>query len=339
MSNRTWQMYGIGLLALLLLLIFAAPFYAKRITTVLEASAKQAFQQAGLDWVRVEAEERDLKLSGNAPTPPAHQQALQTAAALFGVNNVVDHMTPRIIAPYTMNIDWHNGKLTAEGFLPDEASYQAIGKRVTETYGNNQTGGKLQLAAGNPASWTEMMDTLLANISNLERAHVNITDKKLYVSGKTPLSSKREQFTQAITQLEQQGYSVDLHIVASDEAARICQQKFNELLQTPIMFESGDTRIHPTSYPLLEKLSETAMLCPSSRITIAGYTDNRGNAATNLKLSEQRARAIAGWLFQVGIDTSRLQTVGYGSSQPVADNSSEAGRAKNRRIEFVVQGN
>ncbi len=68
-----------------------------------------------------------------------------------------------------------------------------------------------------------------------------------------------------------------------------------------------------------------------------GYTDNVGDPAANRNLSEQRAAAVVGALTGAGIDASRLKAVGFGQDKPVADNNSEEGRAKNRRVELVKQ--
>jgi outer membrane protein OmpA-like peptidoglycan-associated protein len=339
MNHRTWQVYGIGALLLGLLLTMAIPFFAERIPEKLEATARQQFQQQRMPWVQLDVQERDLTLSGNAPNPLAYQQALQTAQSVRGVRHVINHMTPRIISPYTLTIDWNNQQLVVEGFLPDETSYQAMSKQVAKLYGKDQTLGKLQLANGNPAGWNDLLDTLLTQTQQLERAHIDITDQNVSVSGKTSTTTLREQFSQALEPFKQQGYVMNLHLVAGDSAAQACQQKFNELLQTPLLFESGGTRIHQDSQALLNKLAETATLCPKANITVAGHTDNQGSHTTNLKLSEQRALTVASWLFQEGIETSRINAIGYGSSHPVADNTTEAGRTKNRRIEFVVQGN
>ena len=77
---------------------------------------------------------------------------------------------------------------------------------------------------------------------------------------------------------------------------------------------------------------------PSVTIRINGYTDNVGNGADNLKLSEDRAKAVVNYLISQGINAKRLTSQGFGESQPVADNSTEEGRALNRRTEFIVTG-
>lgn len=71
------------------------------------------------------------------------------------------------------------------------------------------------------------------------------------------------------------------------------------------------------------------------KLRVEGHTDNAGTRATNQKLSEQRAAAVVSWLAAHGIDRSRLAAQGFADTKPVADNSSEEGRAKNRRVELV----
>jgi outer membrane protein OmpA-like peptidoglycan-associated protein len=72
------------------------------------------------------------------------------------------------------------------------------------------------------------------------------------------------------------------------------------------------------------------------KIEISGHTDKTGTESLNLILSEARAKTIVEYLVECGIDSSRINFKGYGSSQPIADNASAEGRAKNRRVEFKI---
>jgi outer membrane protein OmpA-like peptidoglycan-associated protein len=72
---------------------------------------------------------------------------------------------------------------------------------------------------------------------------------------------------------------------------------------------------------------------------VEGHTDNVGTADFNQKLSEQRAKAVMQYLVERGIDANRLQSVGYGFTKPVADNKTDEGKAKNRRVELVIKDN
>ena len=74
---------------------------------------------------------------------------------------------------------------------------------------------------------------------------------------------------------------------------------------------------------------------PDLNIRVEGFTDNVGSREANLKLSSDRADAVMNWLAEHGIDRSRLSSKGYGESHPVASNSTEEGRAKNRRVQLV----
>jgi len=110
------------------------------------------------------------------------------------------------------------------------------------------------------------------------------------------------------------------------------------LSMSDILFEFGKADLKPE---LRENLSAIGAILQSlltnSNIVIEGHTDNVGSAATNKKLSEQRANAVMQYLIERGIDKKRLKSVGYGLEKPVADNKTEEGRAKNRRVELVIQ--
>ena len=77
---------------------------------------------------------------------------------------------------------------------------------------------------------------------------------------------------------------------------------------------------------------------PTLKVEISGHTDNTGNAKDNMLLSTNRAKAIVDYLITQKIDAARLTYKGYGDTQPIADNNTEAGRAKNRRTSFTVTG-
>lgn len=101
-----------------------------------------------------------------------------------------------------------------------------------------------------------------------------------------------------------------------------------------ILFDSGKASLKNNSMAFLNNLQKYMAENPDYVIDIIGHTDNVGNEAFNLKLSEQRARSVKHYLVAQGIYTARIKTLGKGESQPVADNATEAGRKKNRRTEL-----
>src|SRR5438552_3908640 len=88
------------------------------------------------------------------------------------------------------------------------------------------------------------------------------------------------------------------------------------------------------SYTILDIVAASLVANPDIKIEIAGHTDNTGSAATNTRLSQARAEAVRAYLASKGVAPDRMIAKGYGPTQPVAPNTTPAGRAQNRRVEL-----
>ncbi len=102
-----------------------------------------------------------------------------------------------------------------------------------------------------------------------------------------------------------------------------------------IRFETDQATILPASKPQLEQVIKLLNDAPQLRLSINGHTDNSGDAAHNLQLSQQRAHSVSAYLQAAGISSKRLESSGFGDTRPVAENSTEEGKARNRRVELV----
>jgi outer membrane protein OmpA-like peptidoglycan-associated protein len=102
-----------------------------------------------------------------------------------------------------------------------------------------------------------------------------------------------------------------------------------------INFDTGKSTIKPESEPIIAQIVELLKANPDLKLSVEGHTDNVGSPKSNQTLSEQRAKAVVGALTAQGIAGERLSAVGHGQDKPIADNNTEDGRAKNRRVELV----
>jgi len=103
-----------------------------------------------------------------------------------------------------------------------------------------------------------------------------------------------------------------------------------------LFFVSGKTDINPTSYPELDRLIDVMKKHKQMEIEIAGHTDNVGSDKINNELSLKRANAVKDYLTGKGVEASRLTAKGYGKTKPVAPNTTEDGKKKNRRVDFTI---
>lgn len=103
-----------------------------------------------------------------------------------------------------------------------------------------------------------------------------------------------------------------------------------------LQFETNKAVIKNASFPYLDELYKT-MVKSNWNLKLIGHTDNIGKDSSNLVLSKKRAEAVKEYLVNLGIAPERIKTEGRGEAEPIASNDTEEGRAKNRRVEFIIE--
>ena len=123
-------------------------------------------------------------------------------------------------------------------------------------------------------------------------------------------------------------------VEADAQKTQMFLQTLSRINLSTVSFQAGSNSIAGGSADALDQVAQLLHGNPEKRIRIEGHTDNTGPASVNLRLSQERAQAVSRYLESRNVSAAQLIAKGYGSSQPIADNATESGRARNRRIEI-----
>ncbi len=135
----------------------------------------------------------------------------------------------------------------------------------------------------------------------------------------------------------------DLGKKAGQKASAGAMESFTKRLKKaqnekgPIRFKKGKSEVDPACDKTMTYIAKLVKESPGFHVRVDGHTDNVGKPESNMRLSQERAEAVVKYLVEKkGVDARRLSAKGFGDTQPIADNKTEKGRAKNRRVDFTV---
>jgi OOP family OmpA-OmpF porin len=232
--------------------------------------------------------------------------------------------------------------LTLTGYVPDNTVHAAIAGAAKRKFFNEKVVDNLKASIGAPARFVNAVVPALGALSRLSTGTLVVSDREIKLSGDAFYEAAATQIRDNLAKDFPQGWQLNADISVKPAAApvdaTVCQQLFSDLLaREKIRFEAGRATIDPDSIGLLDRLVETALRCPNANIEIAGHTDADGHDAFNQSLSEKRAQAVTDYLVRAGLPANRFTAIGYGSTQPIAGNDTDEGKAQNRRIDFLVR--
>lgn len=232
--------------------------------------------------------------------------------------------------------------LTLTGNVPDKNVHAALIASAGRRFFAEKVVDNLKESIGAPASFAAAVVPALGALSRLSTGTLVVTDREVKLSGDALYDAAAAQIRTGLGSNFPQNWQYKAEITVKPASApvdnTVCQQLFADLLaKARIRFESSKADLSPDSFGLLDRLTETALRCPTANIEVAGHTDADGDATQNQALSERRAQAVADYLVRGGLPANRFEAVGYGSNKPVAGNDTEEGKAQNRRIDFVVK--
>jgi OOP family OmpA-OmpF porin len=232
--------------------------------------------------------------------------------------------------------------LTLTGYVPDNNVHAAIVAAAGRKFFSEKVVDNLKASVGAPSGFANAAVPALGALSRLSTGTLVVSDREVKLSGDAFYDAAPAQIRAGLIKDFSQGWQLNADISVKPAAApvdaTVCQQLLSELLaKGTIRFVSGLSTLDPDSAGLLDHLIEIALRCPTVNIEVAGHTDADGPEGFNQALSEKRAEVVTDYLVKAGLPASRFTAVGYGSTQPIASNETDEGKARNRRIEFVVK--
>ncbi len=252
------------------------------------------------------------------------------AAKVEAVAPVVASGPKSLIAAYA------GKKLTLLGVVPSaEAKAKAVAA-ATAAMGAGNVDDQLRVELGAPV-WTSNADNLFGLKPAFDGRAEWTDGKTLVLDGTVGSDAVKTEIGANAAKMVGAGVTIDNRLrVNAPAASAVQQQKVADILKLDIVeFNSGSAKLTPKGVATLNKVAE-ALSSGTTKVAIAGHTDNAGNDANNLKLSEDRAATTLEYLVGKGIARGRLSAQGFGHTQPIADNATAEGKQRNRRIEFTV---
>lgn len=349
-TPQSWWPWGLVPAAgLALLFLFGALFMAPRIEAEVREQVASRFDGVGVVTTEVASDGQGVKVHARAPdkdTVYLRALARSTQCSTWAgrltcptsANIVVEPveaapavLTPR---PHPFTVTRTENAVTLTGEVPNLEEHDRIVGAAGRHF--DTVTDELTISNGWPAdNDARAADTALALANNLTTGKASWSGQALSVTGTASavaVAAARGQFDAFGS-----GPLLGNFDVRAVNGAQKCNEEFSDILSNAnVRFETNSATIGAGNEELLERLAELAQRCPGN-LTIEGHTDSRGNAAMNQALSLARAMAVRDALTGRGVNTDRVTATGLGATQPIAENATADGRAKNRRIAVIIR--
>ena len=260
------------------------------------------------------------------PTPAATETTTDTAATSanqqFGFANA-------------------GGKVTVNGQVASDANKTRLWDALLANFGDGNVNGDIVVDANTaPAGWLDKLVALLPDFK-ANGLKFNFDGSKLQFDTSAMSDADRnalmEKLNGAFDGVQILGLDKGADALAALGEGFAGSDLVKALSMMNIQFKTGSAEISPASMVLVRNAAEYIKKAPAgTRIEVGGHTDNVGNAASNLTLSDARANAVMAKLTEFGVTAGTLTAKGYGQEKPLADNGTDAGKAQNRRIEYTL---
>jgi outer membrane protein OmpA-like peptidoglycan-associated protein len=248
--------------------------------------------------------------------------------------------SPTLFDNPEFSIRFGRNQLRLAGTTASPEHERALAQLVEEQFADARAQTSFRPALTLQPGWETRTTRLLYAVAATQSAEARIGPDGISIRGTTTDRSSFRSRLQFLQSALPEGSVVEADIIAVDDIRQIdalCVRSFSSLAGEPINFRQASIAIRTSSFALLDRLAEFSYECPAHKIAITGHTDATGSDTWNIKVSRDRAQAVADQLVARGVPAERLIVDGLGASLPIADNETVPGRERNRRIEIGLR--
>jgi len=240
------------------------------------------------------------------------------------------------------------GFVTLTGAVKDDLTSDVVVRYAESKFGYNLVEAEFSQRADLPIGWQKRIFAVIESLSLLESGRVDMTPETLEITGVASFESPEEELSKLLeaalgNRLE---YTLTLSYQPRDETVegmldpRICASRITTILaNNQISFAPSSAVIEESSKPTIEIITAILTNCRDAEFEIGGHTDSQGREEMNRALSQTRADAVLDSILAQNLLLGTVTAVGYGEAEPIADNTTEQGRAANRRIVIKLMRN
>lgn len=241
--------------------------------------------------------------------------------------------------PAVFEVSLRRGSLVLAGNTVSDQHEEQLRQIAAEHFPGAALHTKFRPLGVAPDWWSPATTELLAALVAIQSPTAKLRTDQLSVRGLVPSKAAAEMRLQSLRNTLPDLAKIDIRferIATGMTSQTMCERHFAAFESGPVKFEESGAEFLSSAYPVLERIVALADACRDSTISITGHTDSSGDETMNQQLSLDRARAVASYLGEMGIEAQRVLVAGAGSSLPVADNATRYGRSLNRRIDIHI---
>ena len=339
---------------LLVLVLVAAWFGGKSVEDSIESTLAEQFLEAGLRNISVTADGRAVTVSG-AVDNEADVAAVVEIAKRHPLSRTVSFEDIRIVVPageggdvsvepVPFVVQWVGSEATVTGTMSDESALASVMVTVDSVFATVDS-SDLVVLTGVPSEseWLGSALRMVTEISNrLDVGSVTVNRDVIAVSGEFEDRQTRRDARDVAESIVEDSVLDFVSGLTVKEAPPPVKRQVVELQTTlddlikgkVVEFELNSDVLTDVGIALLDEILDALRQFPLVPVEISGHADSQGETEANLDLSLRRAQSVLDYLVAAGADPTLFEVVGYGETQPIADNATADGRKRNRRIEF-----